>query len=249
MKDTKVYKGIPTTIILSVIIILSTLVLAIFGKLPILGDADNQWIPFVFTLMGVAIYIMTSARIHRENFELRYLPDYFFRGAQAVIYLYVIMSIIAQSSEQENAAYNFKNWKPNLVGLLVGMFIPHVEKAMEGLGQRFEEILAGILPRSLTAKTSREKQLDQLRLEQKFQDIKMQSEGLISQMRDPGLSSTLMERLQDVTKTIKDGDMDIVQEKVSQLSWDFEKIKQSMREEELTVQDVIKRDNDEKKNQ
>lgn len=243
-KDAKGYRaktGWPT-IIASGVIILLILVLAAIGELPVLGDAQNQWSPFVFTLVGVVLYVMASAKSRRDRFDLRYAPDYFFRGAQAVVYLYVIMSIIAQMKAEPSTQYNFVSWPPNLIGLLVGMFILHVEKAMEGLGQRFEEVLAGLLPRALTAKTSREKQLERLRVEQKFQEIKMQSEGLISQMRDTNTISDLKAHLDAVSQTIRDGDLDGTQDAVSQLAWKFEGLKQALREEELTVQEILSAD-------
>jgi hypothetical protein len=219
------------------IIVSAALVIGIFGKLPNLAQTSSQWTPFIFTIIGVTLYIMMSAKQRRERFDLKYLPDYCFRYAQAVIYLYVIMSIIAQTKTE---TYDFESWPPNLIGLFVGMFILHVEKAMEGLGQRFEEALAAILPRALTAKTSREKQLEKMRSEQKFKEIKFQSEMLASQIDDPGLKDNWQARLARVEATIRDGDREGIEDAVHGLAWDYESLKRSVREETATVDEILR---------
>lgn len=226
------------TIIVSLVIVAAAFVLAIGDALPILEDAGRQWSPLLFAIVGVLLYIMSSARTRRERFDLSYLPDYCFRGAQAVVYLYIIMAIIAQTNGGTDQ-YSFESWPPNLIGLFVGMFILHVEKAMEGLGQRFEELLAALLPRALTARTSREKQLDRLRASLKFDEVRAQSEALASQIADPAMSAALRRRLADVTRVIRDGDLDGMQDEVSQLSWEFEELKRALREEGLTVEEIL----------
>ena len=225
------------TIAVSVGIVVGIIWFARLEALPILRGATHQWSPFVFALLGVALYVMASRTKRRERFDVRYFPDYCYRAAQAVVYLYVILAIVVQVGPQQE--YPLTQWPPTLIGLLVGMFIEHVEKAMEGFGQRFEEVLAGFLPRSLVAKTSREKQLDRLRNEQRYATIKTQLELVASQGRDPGLRAAVPRRLGQVEQVIRDGDDKAIADEVDRLAWEFEEIKVAMREEEMNVAEVL----------
>jgi hypothetical protein len=213
------------------------LTLAVSGKLPSLKGQD-QWVPFVSAVVGVILYVMSSAKTRKERFEFRYVPDYCFRAAQAVVYLYVILAILEQTRGQQNG-YDFTSWPPVLIGLLVGMFILHVEKAMEGLGQRFEEVLAGLLPRSLASPTSRDKQLEKLRVEQKYREIKTQFEGMASQIPDPALVEQFQGRLSSIARAIREGDDAGTREEVDQLAPQFEQLKIGLREEAMTVAEIL----------
>jgi hypothetical protein len=241
---TRSIKGKPTILISSVIVGV-VMALAVLERVPLLEGKESQWLPFVFSIVGVLIYIMASAKTRRERFDLKYLSDYFFRGAQTVVYLYIILSIQTQRSAEVAStefANTFEEWSPNTIGLFVGLFILHVEKAMEGLGQRFEEALAAIFPRALTSKTSREKQLERLRSETKFQEIKTQAEGLASQFPSEKVGTALQDRLRKVEETIRSNDDDGIRDEVSELAWQFEGIKRAMREEELTIEEILRRD-------
>ena len=233
------------TIIVSAVLITAILWLALEEKMPLFGDRTDQWLPFTASIVGVLLYVMSSAKTRRERFDLKYLSDYFFRGAQAVVYLYIILGFMAQNTQQI-ASTSFKDWSPITIGLFVGLFIPHVEKAMEGFGQRFEEALAAIFPRALTSKTSRERQLERLRSETKFQEIQTQAEGLLSQYRGEEVGAAFQQRLKEVQTTIRNKDDDGITDQVRDLAWDFEKIKQAVREEELTMEDILRRDVEEK---
>lgn len=228
------------TIVVALVIVAAAFVLASLGKLPMLGEdgarAQAQALPLVFAVVGVLLYVMASAKTRRSRFDLKYLPDYCFRAAQAVVYLYVIMAITAQSTDLQQG---FASWPPNLVGLLVGMFILHVEKAMEGLGQRFEELLAALLPRALTARTARDKQLVQLDAKRKYDEMRTQSELLSTQIDDPAMKAGLQQRLTEVGQVIRDGDVDGMQEAVNALAWEFEEMKRALREEHLTVGEIL----------
>ena len=43
---------------------------------------------FVFTYLRVTLYVLHVAKQRRAEFDLRYLPDYWYRAAQAAVYLY-----------------------------------------------------------------------------------------------------------------------------------------------------------------
>ncbi len=216
-------------------VVVLALVLAARNSLPILAQSTNQWTPFIFALVGVLLYVMQQTRTRRERFEPRYLPDYAFRAFQAVVYLYVIMAIIARTG---TPGADFADWEPNLTGLFVGMFIQHVEKAMEGLGQRFEEALTAILSRPLTARTLREKQVDMVALEQKYRAIRVQAEGFAAVLSDPAVAVALQGMLASVETRLKDGDFDAIQAAVNDLAWRFELLKREQREMQVLAVEV-----------
>ncbi len=60
--------------------------------------------------------------------------------------------------------------------------------------------------------------------------VQAQSEGLVSQIADPAMSARLRKRLAEVNQVIRDGDLDGMQDAVSQFSWEFEEAKRALRE-------------------
>lgn len=225
------------TAIISVIIMAAVVVLTLYDvRLPVLEGKKYTYLPFVSALIGVLFYIMASARSRRQTFQLKYLSDYFFRGAQAFVYVYIIMAFIATAGNTKD----FGGLTPNLIGLFTGMFILHVEKAMEGLGQRFEEVLAGVFTRSLTAKTSREKQIDKVRYEQKFREIQTQNELLASLIDSPEVVRLLNDEINKVKDTVRNGEPEAIEDAVSKLALKHEEIKRMLREETITVKDVLR---------
>ncbi len=129
---------------LSLAIVATIVALAVAAELPALSDSRHQWTPFVFTYLGVTLYMLQKAKRHRAEFDARYLPDYCYRAAQAAVYLYVVMTLIARGHARE-----FASWPPSVVGLFVGLFIEQVEDAVQGIGLRLAGAVAMVFP-SLT---------------------------------------------------------------------------------------------------
>jgi hypothetical protein len=187
------------TILVSSIIMLYFLASAGREKLPLLDEAEAAYKPFLFSLLGIAIYVMSSAKDKRNRFDPQYVPDYFFRGAQAMVYLYVIILLMAKNAGDgggsqtgggpadstaagggaETLSYDFSSWPPNLIGLFVGMFIIHVERAMEGLGRLFAQIVGGVLPRSLLEQTTIHRDAEQLGNVNRFAELRAQAYALL----------------------------------------------------------------------
>jgi apolipoprotein N-acyltransferase len=138
LRNTSIW--IPTILALAVVAVI--VALAVTGDLPALANSPHQWTPFAFTSLGVTLYVLQAAKRRRSEFDLRYLPDYCFRAAQAAVYLYVIMTVIARGE-----AHEFASWPPNLIGLFVGLFIEQVEEAVQGVGQRLGDALAVVFPK------------------------------------------------------------------------------------------------------
>jgi len=241
-----VLKAGGVTLWASTAVTLGILALAYQEQLLLLKKGQSQWLPFASALIGVSLYFMSTAKTYRDNWQLRYLPDYCYRAAQAVVYVYIVLAIMGQEGwgladgpPQVPPIPDFSHWPPNLIGLVVGLFILHVEKAVEGFGQRFEEALTAVLGRSLTARTSREKQIARLRDEQTFSEIERQAELLASQLRSPGAREAIQRRLATVGALVRTGSPEELRQEVEKLSWEFEQIKVALREDSQTVAEIL----------
>lgn len=143
------------------------------------------------------------------------------------------------SGKEESTVKDFSRWPPNLIGLLIGLFILHVEKAMEGFGERFGEALTAILGRSLEGKTPREKQMDRIRDEKKLEEIRQQAELIASQAPGRAVLEGFQKRLADVTDTVREGEPNAIHDDVVKLAWEFEQLKVALREETSTVAEIL----------
>jgi hypothetical protein len=222
---------------LSLALVAVGLILAGFNVLPAIPK-EGQIVPFISTLVGVTFYVLYNVRRRRERFDLKFLPDYAFRAAQAVVYLYAILAIFDVMRARSETDFLLQ-WPPNLIGLFVGMYILHVERAMEGLGYRFEEVLTAILGRSLSMPTRREKDIQLVQAAGKFRDIQQQAEVMAAQAGPPAVIQDLKQRFREVSGAITDRDHDAAVKEVRELSLDFELTKQEIRRETKTVRKVL----------
>lgn len=136
---------------------------------------------------------------------------------------------------------DFSRWPPVLVGLMIGLFILHVEKAMEGFGERFGEALSALLGRSLEGRTPREKQMDRIRDEKKLEEIRQQAELMASQAPGRAVLVGFQKRIAEVTGICRDGEANAIHDAVTKLAWEFEQIKVALREETTTVAEILGR--------
>jgi hypothetical protein len=236
--DTVGARGARTfSVVASVALVLVGLLLAWFNKLPGIPP-EGQRVPFISTLVGVTFYVLYNVRKRRDRFDLKYVPDYAFRAAQAVVYLYAILAIFdfLRSQDQRDALLQ---WPPNLIGLFVGMYILHVERAMEGLGYRFEEVLTSVLGRSLSLPTRREKDIELVQAEGRFREIQKQAELVAAEGGAPALVEGLKERFRRVSDAIDERDHDATVKEVTELALDFERTKRELRREARTVSRVL----------
>lgn len=101
-------------------------------------------IPFGTGFAGVLLFIMNVARNKRGEFDFRaYFGEYAYRVAQMAVYLLIVWWAWTVWVRQGNTSTSLP---PNIMGLLVGLFILRVERAIEAMGEKFEEILNTILP-------------------------------------------------------------------------------------------------------
>jgi hypothetical protein len=221
----------------SVLLVGVGLVLAWLNKLPGIAP-EGQLVPLVSALVGVTFYVLYNVRKRRDRFDMTYFPDYTFRAAQAVVYLYAILAIFGfMRAEGDQQA--LLRWPPNLVGLFIGMYILHVERAMEGLGYRFEEVLTSVLGRSLSLPTRREKDVQLVQAEGRFREIQKQAELLAAEAGPPAVVEGLKERFRHVSDAIGERDHDSAIKEVGELSLDFERAKHELRREARTVSRVL----------
>ncbi|MBW1797721.1 MAG: hypothetical protein JRJ21_04805 [Deltaproteobacteria bacterium] len=94
-----------------------------------------------FALIGVVFHLMTQFRVHRDRggFDWTdYWFDYSFRAFQACVYVIVIENLVGEKADTLDA-------NMALIALFVGMYIRKVEEAFENMGDRFGDMLKGIL--------------------------------------------------------------------------------------------------------
>jgi hypothetical protein len=231
--------GWVTSIGVSTGIVLVMLFAALTDDLPALRGVPGQLYPFLLALTGTALYVMRSVRTRRERFNADYWPDYAFRCAQACVYLYIILAILAQTRDAPDLVnYAFTGWSPNLIGLLVGLYILQVEKAMDGFGDRFGEALGAVLGRALTARTARDRQREQVHGEGRLAEIKAQLEALTAVLYDPAQTAALNARVTEIERAFRDEDVESAQERLTALVNDMELLKRAQREQHRVAWEV-----------
>ena len=127
-------------------------------------------------LIGVVFHIMSQIRKLREQdgFDwTQYRSDYVFRAFQAAVYVIVIASLV------DPAATNMV-----LISLFVGMYIQKVEAAFESMGDRFGDMLKGILGTAVQRLSPAEKRKKQDELQKKFIALKKDYEKLKAEIKE-----------------------------------------------------------------
>lgn len=227
------------SVVAPAILVVLGLLLAWFNQLPGL-PRDGQVVPLISSLVGVTFYLLYNVRKRRGRFDLAYLPDYLFRAAQAVVYVYAILAMFDYlRSEGEAAGQALLRWPPNLIGLFVGMYILHVERAMESLGYRFEEALTGVLGRSLSLATRREKDIQFVQAEGRLREMQKQAELMAAETGPSALVEGLKQRFRQASDAIAERDDDSAVKEIAELSLDFERTKRELRREARTVSRVL----------
>lgn len=141
--------GIRFIILFSIILLAIIILLFRFDS-----DASNVQINYSYiglALVGVIFHLMSRFRKLREEVEgfkwKEYGFDYFFRAFQAAVYVTVIENLLTggeTTGGSKSAAGNFSG-NMVLISLFVGMYVRRVEEAFENLGDRFGDMLKGIL--------------------------------------------------------------------------------------------------------
>lgn len=193
-------------------------------------------IPFVTCLAGVLLFIMGISRRKRGDWAFRkYWGDYCYRIAQAFAYLFIVLWAWAKWGNKVEGA----NIPPNILGFLVGFFILRVERAMESLGEKFEEVLMSVLPRSVTYVTVQEKRRQQLRDTYKLEDIATQYEALRPIIEDEAVRERIDKKMAEATEAAGGENPEETKRRINEVLRHFEDARQAMSESVVPLEDLI----------
>ena len=148
-----------------------------------------------------------------------------FRIAQAVAYLFIVQWAWAAGTDK---AVPGTSLSPNLLGFFVGLFILRVERAIDALGERFEEVLTAILPRSLAYKTPQERRQENFKLRSKLEELEQQFETIRPQIRDEEGQAQFEEELRKALALADSENPEGLQEKVADLQHRYELMKKNL---------------------
>jgi len=206
------------------------------------GTADEAWfgnvlLAYLAGVAGVLIFIMNIARKKREKWAWRdYWGDHVFRVAQTVAYLFVVMWAWAQAADTNVAAGDVP---PVIVGFLTGLFILRVERAMEGLGVKFEEVLMTVLPRSFSAISAAERQRQQTRALYKLDDIVTQYEAVRPNIDDLGAREKLDGLLNEAQATLDGEEPEAAKTAIESLAREFEIAKRTQGDMLVPLEELL----------
>ena len=141
--------GIRFILLFSIILLLIIILLFLAGHDTSRVQLNYSYI--ALALLGVIFHLMNRFRKLREREELfkwkEYGFDYFFRAFQAAVYVTVIDNLLNSATTTGGSGNVTGNFSGNmvLISLFVGMYIRKVEEAFENMGDRFGDMLKGLL--------------------------------------------------------------------------------------------------------
>ena len=115
-------------------------------------------------LIGVLFHLANQYRVRRdeEGFDWNeYQFDYYFRALQACIYVIVIDFVVSKDPSGLSG-------EMTIISLFVGMYIRRVEEAFETLGDRFGDMIKGILGSTVQRLTPAERKQKLTELEERW---------------------------------------------------------------------------------
>lgn len=193
-------------------------------------------VPFITCLVGVLLFILGVSRRKRAGWSLReYLGDHCYRIAQAFAYLFIVLWAWSRwrSSVQSTEV------PPNIIGFLVGFFILRVERAMESLGEKFEEALMSILPRSVTYMTVQERRRQALRNTYRLEDVMTQYQALRPMIENEAVRQDLDKKLARATEAAAGEDPQESDKWIGTLVREFEDVKQGLNESIVPLDELL----------
>jgi len=196
-------------------------------------------LPYFVNLAGVLLFILSTARKHGEQWRLLdYWGAHVFRIAQSAAYLFLILWAWPQLGGKEAVP---ERLGPYVLGFLVGLYIVRVERVMEAFGDKFEEVLAAILPRSLRFTTAEERRRQQLRDVYRLDEIVSQWEVIRPQIDDPGAQAWIDGLIVTAQEAQGSDKPEKAQATVAELARCFEEAKRSAGEVLMRVEDLVTR--------
>ena len=231
--------------VLSILVVLIVLVLSSTrGGVLFTTSNRNGWgwqpeylVPYATCLAGVLLFIMGTARAKGDDWDLRrYWGEHAYRIAQAFAYLFVVWW--AWGTLGTNALEGI-HIGPNILGFLVGFFILRVERAMDGLGEKFEEVLFAVLPRTARYTAIEERKRQQVRAGYKLTDIATQWEVVSAQISDEETKKSFEDRLERAIGLAAGTDVEKSRLATDEVSRMFQRLKSEAGEVVVPLDDVI----------
>ena len=202
--------------------------------------AQSYLIPYLTCLAGVLLFIMSTARQKGDDWDLgRYWGEHSYRVAQAFAYLFVVWW--AWSKVAADGGLEGTYIRPNILGFLVGFFILRVERAMDGLGDKFEEMLFAVLPRAARYTVVEERKRQQLRAGYKLTDIATQWDVLSTQVGNESAKEDFEARLRSALELAAGADPEKARHAADDVSRMFERLKAEAGEILIPVDDLVGR--------
>ena len=202
-------------------------------------------VPYLTNLAGVLIWIMNTSRKKSDRWKLRdHWGDHCFRVAQSFAYLFIVLWAWNSASKGGAVATDFS---PNILGFLVGLFILRVERAMEGLGDKFEEALTAVLPRATQYVSAEERRRRQLKMVYKVDDITTQYDVLRGQLADRAARDKFDRLLDEAQSAVVGEDPEKLKASIDRLTREFDDIKKSASEILVPLEDLLGQTGKEKK--
>ena len=181
-------------------------------------------IPFGTAFAGVLLFIMSVARDKRSKFDFRkYFGEYAYRVAQTAVYLLIVWWAWTVWVARGNASTSLP---PNILGLLVGLFILRVERSIEAMGEKFEEVLSTILPGAISLSGPEKRQVH-LKAASDVRDLETQWQLLRSRIPDLGARDKIDAALEAARKVTGGRDSGKARTAATELFRLFDDVKES----------------------
>lgn len=212
---------LPFTCILIIIIIL-----LFWADLNNTSNIQIKYSYIALALVGVIFHLMSRFRKLREQeerFEWKeYGFDYFFRAFQAAVYVTVIDNLI-------NSGTTIANSEMVLMSLFVGMYIRKVEEAFENMGDRFGDMLKGILGAYVQRISPEERRSQLVDLGKQFMDLKVSYQGIKAKLPEE-VSKELEKHLKKIKEQIQKRKFDVAEMNILDLDFRIRDLKMQVEE-------------------
>lgn len=241
----QIFMAILSAVIIGIVLVISYFEgSTLFAKgMPV--SAKDSLLPYLTNTAGTLLFIMHTSRRKRARWKIReYWGEHCFRLAQSFAYLFIVLWAWPTGTETGPAGStvvvpSVNQVPPLIIGFLVGLFVTRVERAMEGLGDKFEEALTAILPRATQYVSAEEKKRQQLRAVYRTDDMLTEYESLRPLIDDPAAQALIDDLAKKAKTAIAGDDPDAVTDAVDALGRTLETAKRSIGETLVPVETVI----------
>jgi hypothetical protein len=223
----------------SAIIILAVITVAVKYSETFYGEETagrEALVPFGTCLAGVLLFIMGVSRRKRAKWSLReYIGDYCYRIAQAFAYLFIVLWVWSGV----RSGVELTRVPPNIIGFLVGFFILRVERAMESLGEKFEEVLMSIFPQSVTYMTRQERRRQMLRDTYKLEEVTTKYEAMRPLIENEAVRQQMDTEITEAMEAAGMEDPEETNRKIAELSRHFDDARQAVGESIVPLEELL----------